>query len=430
MKFEELSEEQMAAVERSLGTYFSMKEQGYGENPDYLRDFETALLGYRPFGERLAGDTLRKIDYVLHPKLAGLKEGDELKLEGVTFSHVKRGDDDYLSVTAVDDEGTQRFRINWKKNTDRRAKPDDKERTRISFQSCPRDRPQYEYADGIASAEISRDPGDRVNTKSHGLVWAHNFFEFMDAVDVLRPALATEILAVPKQKRDAKYLDISYEEMDKQPVSNLSVLDGGLPGDLVRIVFNTILTERGSDMLLSLAERSETIAQWLEDQGCVWGGAAQTYHGRDNVMYAVRSEETGKLALLFNARNNSGPHTVFLAWKNPESGTASLVAATGGKHVFRTVEAFLEGTVPDDAPMATVDLATGSHDIGPEIVGTSILDLALCYVRYTEEYLAEIASGEAEMEDRFERVDDFEFFIKANSDFYLDEEDDDRPSVP
>lgn len=426
MNYESLNAEEQEAVDRVLGTFHSMKQRGYGEDPEYLRDFETALLGYRSFAERLAGDTLRKIDYVLHPMLADLKEGEELKLKGVTFSHVKRGDDGYLSATAVDDEGTQRFRINWKKDSSSRAAAGDKEKLSVAIQSCPADRPQYEYAETIASAVLLRTPGDRINTTSNGLLWSPNFFEFMDAMDVLRPALAGKIRKVPKQKREESYLKLSYEEMDKAQVSNISKLDGGLPGERVRLVVNTMLKDRGTVILSSLAERSEQLAQWLEDQGCVWGGAAQTTQGRDNVMYAVRSEETGKLALLFNARNNCGPHNIFLAWKNPEDGTASLVAAKGGKHVFRTVESFLKGEVPEEAPMATINLATGEHDIGPEIVGTAAIDLALLYVRFTEEYLAEIADGEATMDDYFERVDDFKFYIEANEDFYLDAEDEDN----
>jgi hypothetical protein len=36
-----------------------------GEDPTFLRDFQTALRGYPGFGERVAGDAIRKIDYVL-----------------------------------------------------------------------------------------------------------------------------------------------------------------------------------------------------------------------------------------------------------------------------------------------------------------------------------------------------------------------------
>jgi hypothetical protein len=198
-------------------------------------------------------------------------------------------------------------------------------------------------------------------------------------------------------------------------------LDGGLPGRLARHVVSVMIEERGRKILMSLADRSEEIATWLENQGCVWGHAALTSHDRDNVMYAVRSNETGKLALLFNARNSSGPHTAFLATMDPEAGTASIVAAKGGKHIFKTVESFLKGETPD-APTTTIDLTSGTHDLGPEVVGTGILDLALCHVRFIKDDLAEVASGEIEMEDRFERVDDFEFFIEANSDFYLDGE--------
>ncbi|MNU37233.1 hypothetical protein D3C71_258840 [compost metagenome] len=404
-------------VAEGLRTYADTLERN-GEDPTFLRDFQTSLRDYAGFGERIAGDAIRKIDYVLWPKVSALAEGGMLELEGVTLSHAKR-EGDVFSVTAVDPEGVQRFRIHWRQGhkPDVQADASEKERVSVMFQSCPPDDPQYEYAEMIASASLSRLPGDSLNTSSRGLLWAVNFFDFIDAMDVLRPALSGEIGSMPRQT-PWKDLPFSFEEMDKMSVADIVVKDGGLPGAAARESVLTMLRERGTPMLASIAERSEQIALWLEGQGCVWGGAAQTTHGGDNVMYAVRSE-TGRLGLLFNARNNSGPYTVFLSSKNLENGTASLVAATGGRHVFRAVEAFLGDQTPD-APTATINLSTGEHDIGPAFVGTDILDLALCHLRFVEEDLVEIASGE--VSERFEREDDFQFFIDANSAFYLDRE--------
>jgi hypothetical protein len=418
------TQETTAAVADGLLAYAGMLERN-GEDPTFLRDFQTALRGYPGFGERVAGDAIRKIDYVLWPKVSGLVDGEELTLEGVTFSQVKR-EGDVFSVTVADPEGIPRFRIHWR--TEHRPGPqgggDAKERDLVMFQSCPPDDPQYEYADMIASADLRRTPGDRLNTSSRGQLWAKDYFSFIDAMDVLRPALAAEVMAMPKQAPQ-EGLPFSFEEMDKITIAEIVAQDGGLPGAHAREAVSTMVRECGTPMLASIAERSEQIALWLESQDCVWGGAAQTSQGGDNVMYAVRSE-SGKLGLLFNARNTSGPYTVFLSSKNPEDGTASLVAATGGNHVFQTVETFLKDEAPD-APTATIDLSTGEHDIGPAFVETDILDLALCHVRFTEEDLVEIAAGKSS--GRFEREDDFQFFIDANSDFYLDEKDDENVTI-
>jgi hypothetical protein len=412
-------------VAEGLRTYADTLERN-GEDPTFLRDFQTALRDYGFFGERIAGDAIRKIDYVLWPKVSALAEGGALELdEGVTLSHAKR-EGCVLSVTVVDPEGAQRFRIHWRQDhkPDAQADASEKERVAVMFQSCPPDDPQYEYAEMIASANLSRLPGDSLNTSSHGLLWAVNFFDFIDAMDVLRPALSGEIGSIPRQT-PWKDLPFSFEEMDKMSIADIVAKDGGLPGAAARESVLTMLRERGTPMLASIAERSEKIALWLESQGCVWDGAAQTTHGGDNVMYAVRSE-AGKLGLLFNARNNSGPYTVFLSSKNPEDGTASLVAATGGRHVFRTVESFLADEAPN-APTARINLSTGEHDIGPAFVETDILDLALCHLRFVEEDLLEIAAGE--VSERFEREDDFQFFIDANSGFYLDAEEEQEAHV-
>lgn len=417
--------EAVADVAEGLRAYADTLKRN-GEDPTFLRDFQTALRDYGGFGERIAGDAIRKIDYVLWPKVSALAEGGALELdEGVTLTHAKR-EGDVFSVTAVDPDGVQRFRIHWRQ--DHRPGPqagaDEKERVTVMFQSCPPGDPQYEYAEMIASASLTRVPGDSLNTSSRGLLWPVNFFDFIDAMDVLRPAISGEIASVPRQT-PWKDLPFSFEEMDKMSIADIVANDGGLPGAAARESVLTMLRERGTPMLALVAERSEQIALWLEGQGCVWGGAAQTSHGGDNVMYAVRSE-AGKLGLVFNARNNSGPYTVFLASKNPEDGTASLVAAKGGRHVFRTVEAFLADE-PPAAPAVTIDLATGEHDIGPAFVGTDILDLALCHLRFVEEDLVEIAAGE--VSERFEREDDFQFFIDANSGFYLDAEEEQEAHV-
>ncbi len=412
-------QEATAAVARSLLAYADMQKRN-GEDPMFLRNFQAALRGYPGFGERIAGDAIRKIDYVLWPKVSGLAEGGELSLEGVTFSHAKR-EGDVFSVTAVDPEGIQRFRIHWREEYRPGSQKGgrDKERIVVMFQSCPPNDPQYEYAEMIASADLQRVPGDSLNTSSRGNLWAKDYFSFIDAMDVLRPALAAEIAAMPKQT-PAEGLPFSFEEMDKILIADVVAQDGGLPGAKAREAVSEMLRKSGTPMLASIAERSEKIALWLEGQDCVWGGAAQTTQGGDNVMYAVRSE-AGKLGLLFNARNSGGPYTVFLSSKNLEDGTASLVAATGGKHVFRTVEAFLKDEAPS-SPNATIDLSTGEHDIGPAFVEADVLDLALCHVRFTEDALVEIAAGKSG--GRFEREDDFQFFIEANSHFYLDEDDD------
>jgi hypothetical protein len=417
----QLTEEETAAVEAGLSTNRSMQPR-YGNDPNYLRDFNTALLGYRGFAERLAGDAFRKIDYVLYPKLENLEEGQELKLEGVTFTHVKRSEG--LSITAVDEEGIQRFRINWKPDVREgwEGTPTAPQMFDVTIQACPEKDPQYAYAECLAHGALTRTPDDRIETTCGGTLWSHNFFEFMDAMDLLRPALAAEIAEMPRQKPMSDKVPYSFDELDKSMVREVVRIDGGLPGRLARHVVSVMIDERGRTILESLAGRAAEIATWLEDQGCVWGGAAMTSRDRDNVMYAVRSEETGKLALLYNARNDGGPYTAFLAWQDLEAGTATIAAARGGQHIFRTVEAFLRGDSVD-APTATIDLATGRHDLGPEMVGTSVIDLAMCHVRFTEDDLAEVASGEIEMDDRFERVEDFEFFIEANSGFYLDEDD-------
>lgn len=415
-----VTKEAVADVAERLRNYADTLRQN-GEDPRFLRDFQTSLRDYAGFGERIAGDAIRKIDYVLWPKVSALAEGGALELdEGVTLSNARR-EGDVFSVTVVDSEGVQRCRIHWKQDykPDGQADASEKERVSVTFQSCPPDDPQYEYAEMIASASLSRLPGDSLNTSSHGLLWAVNFFDFIDAMDVLRPALSGEISSMPRQT-PWKDLPFSFEEMDKMSIADIVARDGGLPGDAARESVLNMLRERGTPMLVSIAERSEKIALWLEGQGCVWGGSAQTTHGGDNVMYAVRSE-AGKLGLLFNARNNSGPYTVFLSSNDLENGTASLVAATGGRHVFRTVEAFLNDETPD-APTATINLSTGEHDVGPVFVGTDILDLALCHLRFVEEELLAIASGE--VSERFEREDDFQFFIDANSAFYLDQKDD------
>lgn len=421
-----LTEEQTAAVDVSLESYRSMLQQ-FSSDPRFMKDFDTALLGYSYLGERLAADAIFKLDYVLHPKLDAMAEGDELHLDGVTFSHIKR--ENGLSATAIDNDGIQRFRINWVPDTRPSLAGPDGERLmfNVTIQSCPPDRPQYPYADGIAYAHVSRHV-NRIESTCRGTLWGHNFFEFVDAMDLLRPALAAEIAAMPRPKPISDNVPYSFSEMDRLMVADVVRLDGGLAGHLTRHVVAVMLEERGRAILESLASRAEKLAIWLENEGCVWGGTAMTANGRDNVLYAVRSEATGELGLLLNARNNRGPHTAFLAWTNSETGTASVAAAIGGKHIFQTVDAFIAGERPD-APTATIDLTTGEHDLGPEVVGTSILDLALCHVRFVEEDLEEIAAGVFEMDDRFERVEDFAFFVEANEDFYWDQETEDTASA-
>lgn len=405
---EELTAEESKAVETALSPYRALVRR-FGEDRERQRDFESFLLGYRGFAERLAGDAVRRIDYVLSPKLADIREGDELRLPGVTFSHVRRDPDTSLSVTAVDDEGVQRFRLNWEADGD--------DRTQVTIQQCPAHDPQYPYADGLAYGTLLRE-NDPVENRCHGTVWSHHYFEFIDAVDLMRPALGAEILAMPRQKPLRDGFPWSSEELDKLSASEISRLDGGLPGPLARHVVETMLRERGSLMLRSIADRADAIASWLEGEGCVWGGAAMAMHDRDNLMYAVRAGD-GNLALLFQARNTAGPYTTFLVWKDDASGTATVAAAMAGQHVWRVVEAFLRGEAPD-APMATVNLATGEHDMGGEIVQTAVLDLALCHIRYVE---GDLNATEDE-DDRFERVDDFEFFVDANS---FDDEDERAP---
>jgi hypothetical protein len=417
MIIETLTGEESAAVEKALNSYRSMLPR-FGSDPRHMGGFESALLGYRGFAERLAADAVYKLDYVLHPRLDALAEGDELHLEGVTFSHVKRGKG--LCVTAVDGDGVQRFRIKWEPQY--RPGREDPSMLDVTLQSCPPEDPDYEYAEGIGYSHLARDD-DRVESRTNGTLWSHNFFEFIDAMDLLRPALAADIAAMPRPKPMSDNVPFSFSEIDRAMVLDVVRLDGGLPGRLARHVVSTMIRERGSDILVSLADRSEEIARWLECQGCVWGGAAMTTSDRDNVLYAVRAGD-GRLGLFLNARNTSGPHTAFLAWKDPVNGTASIAAARGGRHIFSTVEAFIAGE-EISAPMATIDLATGEHDIGPEIVATAILDLALHHVRFIEEDRKAVADGEED--DRFERVEDFQFFIDANADFLWDE--DQEPSL-
>lgn len=420
MIIENLTEEEAAAVEKGLQSHNSMLPR-FGKDPQYLKDMDTALLGFRGYGERLAADAIYRLDYVLHPMLAALKNGQDLHLDGVTFSHVKRSKDGRLSATAVDDEGRQRFRIRWNPDNRRGQKPDEGEAWfDVTIQSCPSNDPQYEYAEGIAHAHLVRKQ-DRVESVTHGTLWSNHIFEFLDAMDVIRPALSEEIASMPRPRPMSDKIPYSHSEIDRIMVLDAVRLDGGLPGRLARHVISTMLQGRGEDILRSLAERCSFLARKLADEDFLWRGAALTTQGQDNVFYAVPSQCGEPVGLFMNARNSNGPYTAFLAWKDVASGTASVIAAKGGKDIFRVVEAFAAGEVPK-APMVTIDLKTGSHDLGAEVVGTAILDLALCHVRFLEDDFKDVADGKIAYEDRFERVEDFDFFIEANADFYLDDE--------
>ncbi|NTF18166.1 hypothetical protein G6L37_07085 [Agrobacterium rubi] len=420
MIIDRLNEDEKAAVEKSLDSHRGLVRR-FGKNPSYLKGMDTALLGYNGFGERLAADAIYKLDYVLHPKLAALKKGQDLHLDGVTFSHVSRKNGG-LVATAVDPQGVQRFRVRWEPDERHKGKGDgSKAYFHVDLQSCPEKDPQYAYAERIGSAHLTRVVDDRVESETGGTLWSHTFFDFMDAMDLLRPALSAEILAMPRPRPYMENFPYSFSEMNRVTVLDSIRLDGGLPGRLCRHVFSVMLQERGCNILWSLTERATELAERLEAEEHVWGGAALTTRGRDNVHYAVQGAD-GKLGLFVNARNSSGPYTAFLIWKDAVSGTASIAAAKGGKDVFRVVGAFVSGEVVD-APTATINIKSGEHDIGSEIVGTAILDLALQHVRFLEEDLKELDNGEFSFEDRFERVDDFDFFIEANEDFYLDEDD-------
>ena len=420
MIIHDLTAEEAAAVARGLESHGALVERS-GKDPSYLQDMDGALLGYRGFAERLAADAVYRLDYVLHPKLDALRDGQELRLDGVTFSHVSRRDG-RLSATAVDADGVQRFRIHW--NPDdrpKRADPEGLEFFHVDLQSCPAEDPQYEYAERIGGAHLSRNVADRVESRTSGSLWAHDFFDFMDAMDLLRPALSAEILAMPRPRPMSDKVPYSHAEIDRIMVSEAVRLDGGLPGRLARHVVSVMLEGRGTTILRSLARRSARLAEYLVGEGCIWRGAALTTMDRDNVFYAVPSHDGSRTALFVNARNSSGPYTAFLAWTDPSNGTAFIAAAKGGRDLFRVVDAFVAGDVPD-APTAAIKLKSGKHDLGQEVVGTSIIDLALHHVRFLEEDLKEVADGERAYEDTFEKVEDFDFFIEANEDFYLDDE--------
>jgi hypothetical protein len=418
MILETLTEEEENAVETALRPYRTLLKR-FGDDRNHLGNFDAAMLGYRGFGERLAGDALRKIDYLLYPRIKELQPGNELVLDGITLSIVKH--DKELSVTVVDADGVQRFRINWKNSrVDLDGWGHGGSTVEVKIQSCPEHDPQYPYADGIGFGTVMRDLDDPIEGACMGTIWGHDFFAFVEAMDVLRPSLSADILAMPRQKRFAENVSWSREELDKKEIADVVRLDGGLAGHLARHVFSTILRERGVAILTSLAHRTAVIAGWLEREGCIWGGAAMTTHSGDNAMYAVRSAVTGNLALLYNANNTCGPHIAFLAWKDVATGTATIAAAKRGRRLLETVASYLRGDMPD-APTATIDLSTGEHDLGRAMLETSILDLALCHVGFVEDDLAVVASDQIDRDEFFVLNEDFGFFIESNG---IDDEDD------
>jgi hypothetical protein len=412
----ELTDEESNAVGMALRPHRDL-ERRFGEDRDYLATFDLAMLGYRGFGERIAGDAIRKIDYVLHPKLKNLAVGEVLLLGDLSLSRADSGDT--LSITVTDGSGVQKFRIVWDADGDRVA---------VTIQKCPADDPQYPHAPGVGYGTVMRDPDDAAENSCLGTLWGHDFHQFIDAMDVLRPVLADEIAAIPRQKPFMEGAAFSHQELVNIEIADVVRLDGGLPGRLCRHVYSAMLEARGAAILRSLSVRAEAVATWLEGQDCIWGGAAMTTHDGDNVMYAVRSAATGNLALLYNARNTSGPHTAFLAWKDASAGTATIVAARAGRHLFDVVASFLRGESPE-APSATIDLSSGKHDLGRETVETSILDLALCHVRFVESDLAELECGRMEMDESFERYEDFGFFVRANLVSECEDEDDAETEV-
>lgn len=420
MKIAELAAQEAKAVEKALEVHLSLVDR-FGNSEGHLNDMELALLGYRGFAEKLAADAFYRLDYVLHPKLSALKPGEDLHLDGMSFGHVTKKRDGSLVATAIDDTGAQRFRIRWKPEFRPSGLRDDGTKGfDVTLQYCPEHDPQYEYAETIAHSLIVRSK-ERVESRSSGTLWSHDFFSFIEAMDVLRPALSKEILAMPKPKPMSDNIPFSHLELDRMLVLDCINLDGGLPGRLCQHVVSSMIESRGEAIMRVLTERSSEILGKLVEDGCFWGGTALTTRGRDNVFYAVPSKDGERHALFVNARNTSGPYTAFIMSIDDSAATATIYAAKGGKDIFRVVGAFVDGQ-EIEAPKATINLSTGRHDIGPEVMGTAILDLALCHLRFLSSDFEEVAKGEYSYEDVFEKVDDFKFFIEANEDFYLDEE--------
>lgn len=403
---QELTEDERRAVDMALRPHRDLVRR-YGDGAGYLGTFDAAMLGFRGFGERIAGDALRKIDYVLRPKLEGLDKGRELVVGGLSFV---RTDGDGLAVAVSDGTAAPRFRIVWQ---DEGAEAT---RTDLKIQECPAHDPLYPHAPGIGFGTIQRDLQNPVENRCLGTLWGVDFYRFVDAMDVLRPALAAEIAAMPRQTPSMPGLPYSHEELFNLEIADAVRLDGGLPGRLCRRVFSEILESRAPVMLRSLAVRADELARWLEAQDCVWGGASMTTRDRDNVHFAVRSPATGSLALLTCARNGGGEFVAYLISTDEDRAVSTIHAARMGRHLFETVRAFVRGD-PPDAPLATVDLGTGAHDVGRAIVETGIIDLALCHVRYLKDDVAAAAAagGEDDEDERFERVEDFDFFVEASS---------------
>jgi hypothetical protein len=252
---------------------------------------------------------------------------------------------------------------------------------RIDGDSCP---------ERLASSTVI--PRDKRENAEMGFCRTENFYEFIEFMDAVRPAMAAHLENL-EPLVPADHSKLSLSTLSALDQYKLVDLDGGLPGALCRKAAHTIF-EFGSRKICEFtASILQSVVEEAFRREIVWGKSFLEYNDLDNNVAAIPSEKPGRSALFHRNSALIFDHNAFVVWTDRdddgellEFGVAAIPREDNA--IRKAVEAVSKGEAPSDLPLLRFhpEYSEFEHET---FFATGLMTSIAHYVTYDFEELVE-----------------------------------------